>query len=114
MFADLTSIGEPPADAGSALLFLVGVVAVLWGVSAHALEVAFDKGIWFAGAGTVRDIGTAAWQFSAIRPNIIYRPQSITRWQTVMTVALEVMAYVSIAVPFVRTIYMAQYRQSQD
>ena len=35
------------------LVFLVGVVAVLWGIIRTLWKPAFDKGIWFAGAGTV-------------------------------------------------------------
>lgn len=34
-------------------VFLAGVVAVLWGIIRTLWKPAFDKGIWFAGAGTV-------------------------------------------------------------
>ena len=35
------------------VLFLLGVVAVLWGIIATVVKRSFNKGIWFAGAGTV-------------------------------------------------------------
>ena len=34
-------------------VFLIGVVAVLWGIIRTLWKPTFDKGIWFAGAGTV-------------------------------------------------------------
>ncbi len=35
------------------VVFLIGVLAVLWGIIRTLWKPAFDKGIWFAGAGTV-------------------------------------------------------------
>ena len=35
------------------LVFLIGVLAVLWGIVRTVWKPSFDKGIWFAGAGTV-------------------------------------------------------------
>lgn len=35
------------------LVFFIGVLAVLWGIVRTVWKPSFDKGIWFAGAGTV-------------------------------------------------------------
>ena len=44
------------------LVFLIGVLAVLWGIVRTVWKPSFDKGIWFAGAGTVLTVlaGAAA------------------------------------------------------
>ena len=84
------------------LVFLVGVVAVLWGI----IRTAFDKGIWFAGAGTVLTV--LALLLVAGYNNTAYYP-STHDLQSSLTLAnscssqftLKVMAYVSILVPFV-------------
>ena len=68
------------------LVFLVGVVAVLWGIIRTLWKPAFDKGIWFAGAGTVLTVWHCClWQAITIRP-IILLPTTCkahSRWQTV-------------------------------
>lgn len=88
------------------LVFLVGVVAVLWGIIRTLWKPAFDKGIWFAGAGTVLTV--LALLLVAGYNNTAYYP-SIHDLQSSLTLAnscssqftLKVMAYVSILVPFV-------------
>lgn len=88
------------------LVFLVGVVAVLWGIIRTLWKPAFDKGIWFAGAGTVLTI--LALLLVAGYNNTAYYP-STHDLQSSLTLAnscssqftLKVMAYVSILVPFV-------------
>ena len=88
------------------LVFLVGVVAVLWGIIRTLWKPAFDKGIWFAGAGTV--ITVLALLLVAGYNNTAYYP-STHDLQSSLTLAnscssqftLKVMAYVSILVPFV-------------
>lgn len=88
------------------LVFLVGVVAVLWGIIRTLWKPAFDKGIWFAGAGTVLTV--LALLLVAGYNNTAYYP-STHDLQSSLTLAnscssqftLEVMAYVSILVPFV-------------
>ena len=88
------------------LLFLVGVVAVLWGIIRTLWKPAFDKGIWFAGAGTVLTV--LALLLVAGYNNTAYYP-STHDLQSSLTLAnscssqftLKVMAYVSILVPFV-------------
>ena len=88
------------------LVFLVGVVAVLWGIIRTLWKPAFDKGIWFAGAGTVLTV--LALLLVAGYNNAAYYP-STHDLQSSLTLAnscssqftLKVMAYVSILVPFV-------------
>lgn len=88
------------------LIFLVGVVAVLWGIIRTLWKPAFDKGIWFAGAGTVLTV--LALLLVAGYNNTAYYP-STHDLQSSLTLAnscssqftLKVMAYVSILVPFV-------------
>ena len=88
------------------LVFLVGVVAVLWGIIRTLWKPAFDKGIWFAGAGTVLTV--LALLLVAGYNNTSYYP-STHDLQSSLTLAnscssqftLKVMAYVSILVPFV-------------
>ena len=87
------------------LVFLVGVVAVLWGIIRTLWKPAFDKGIWFAGAGTVLTV--LALLLVAGYNNTAYYP-STHDLQSSLTLAnscssqftLKVMAYVSILVPF--------------
>ena len=88
------------------LVFLVGVVAVLWGIIRTLWKPAFDKGIWFAGAGTLLTV--LALLLVAGYNNTAYYP-STHDLQSSLTLAnscssqftLKVMAYVSILVPFV-------------
>lgn len=88
------------------LVFLVGVVAVLWAIIRTLWKPAFDKGIWFAGAGTVLTV--LALLLVAGYNNTAYYP-STHDLQSSLTLAnscssqftLKVMAYVSILVPFV-------------
>ena len=83
------------------LVFLVGVVAVLWGIIRTLWKPAFDKGIWFAGAGTVLTV--LALLLVAGYNNTAYYP-STHDLQSSLTLAnscssqftLKVMAYVSI------------------
>ena len=87
-------------------MFLVGVVLVLFGIGRTLLKRGFDKGIWFAGLGTVFTV--LALLLVAGFNNTAYYP-SFTDPQSSLTLAnscsslftLEVMAYVSLIVPFV-------------
>lgn len=88
------------------VVFLIGVLAVLWGIIRTLWKPAFDKGVWFAGAGTVLTV--LALLLVAGYNNTAYYP-SIADLQSSLTLAnscssqftLRVMAYVSILVPFV-------------
>ena len=88
------------------VVFLIGVLAVLWGIIRTLWKPAFDKGIWFAGAGTVLTV--LALLLVAGYNNTAYYP-STADLQSSLTLAnscssqftLRVMAYVCILVPFV-------------
>ena len=88
------------------IIFLVGVLAGLWGIIRTVWKPAFDKGIWFAGAGTVLTV--LALLLVAGYNNTAYYP-STADLQSSLTLAnscssqftLRVMAYVSVLVPFV-------------
>lgn len=88
------------------VVFLIGVLAVLWGIIRTLWKPAFDKGIWFAGAGTVLTV--LALLLVAGYNNTAYYP-STADLQSSLTLAnscssqftLRVMVYVSILVPFV-------------
>lgn len=88
------------------IVFLIGVVLVLFGIGKTLLKKTFDKGIWFAGIGTVLTV--LALLLVAGYNNTAYYP-SYTDLQSSLTLAnscsseftLKTMAYVSILVPFV-------------
>ena len=88
------------------VLFLVGVVGVLYGLIRSVFCKTFTKGIWFAGIGTILTV--LALLLSVGYNHTVYYP-SLSDLQSSLTLAnscsskftLEVMAYVSILVPFV-------------
>lgn len=88
------------------IIFLAGVVLVLFGIGKTMLKKTFDKGIWFTGIGTVLTV--LALLLTAGYNNTAYYP-SYTDIQSSLTLAnscssqftLKTMAYVSILVPFV-------------
>ena len=88
------------------ILFLIGVVLVLFGIGKTVLKKTFDKGIWFTGIGTVLTV--LSLLLVAGYNNTAYYP-SYTDLQSSLTLAnscsseftLKTMAYVSIIVPFV-------------
>lgn len=88
------------------VLFLVGVVGVLYGLIRSVFCKTFTKGIWFAGIGTILTV--LALLLSVGYNHTAYYP-SLSDLQSSLTLAnscsskftLEVMAYVSILVPFV-------------
>lgn len=87
------------------VLFLVGVVGVLYGLIRSVFCKTFTKGIWFAGIGTILTV--LALLLSVGYNHTAYYP-SLSDLQSSLTLAnscsskftLEVMAYVSILVPF--------------
>ncbi len=88
------------------VLFLVGVVGGLYGLIRSVFCKTFTKGIWFAGIGTILTV--LALLLSVGYNHTAYYP-SLSDLQSSLTLAnscsskftLEVMAYVSILVPFV-------------
>ena len=88
------------------VLFLLGVVGVLYGILKSILSPAYRKGIWSAGIGTV--LAVLALLLVVGYNNTSYYP-STADLQSSLTLAnscsskftLETMAYVSLLVPFV-------------
>lgn len=88
------------------LLFLAGVVLVLFGIGKTIWEKTFDKGIWFAGVGTVLTVLAlllvAGYNNTAYYPSNLDLQSSLTLSNSCSSeFTLKVMAYVSILVPFV-------------
>ena len=88
------------------LVFLAGVLAVLWGIVRTMWKPAFDKGIWFAGAGTVLTVLSlllvAGYNNTAYYPSAVDLQSSLTLANSCSSqFTLRVMAYVSVLVPFV-------------
>ena len=87
-------------------VFLLGVIGVLWGTFKGVFVVGSRQGIWYAGVGTVLTVTSLL--LCVGYNNTAYYP-SIADLQSSLTIAnsssspftLEVMAYVSILIPFV-------------
>lgn len=89
-----------------AVLFLAGVVLVLWGIGKSLFCPTFTKGIWFAGFGTVLTVLalllTAGYNHTAYYPSTADLQSSLTLANSCSSeFTLKTMAYVSILVPFV-------------
>lgn len=88
------------------ITFLIGVVLVLFGIGKTLLKKTFDKGIWFAGLGTVLTVLalllTAGYNHTAYYPSNTDLQSSLTLANSCSSeFTLKTMAYVSILVPFV-------------
>ena len=88
------------------IVFLLGVVGVLWGIVRTLWKPAFRKGIWFAGAGTVLTVLAlfliAGYNDTAYYPSTADLQSSLTLANSCSSqFTLKTMAYVSILVPFV-------------
>lgn len=89
-----------------AAILLIGVIGVLFGVFNTLRVVHWQKGIWFAGIGTVLTVLAlllcAGWNNTAYYPSIADLQSSLTIKNSSSSVfTLKVMSYVSILVPFV-------------
>ncbi|MBL7966866.1 MAG: cytochrome d ubiquinol oxidase subunit II [Prolixibacteraceae bacterium] len=87
------------------LLFLVGVVGVLWGIISTLLK-GGTKGIWFAGGGTVLTVWAllilAAFNNTSFYPSLFDLQSSLTIEKASSSkFTLVAMSYVSLFVPFV-------------
>ncbi len=88
------------------IIFLAGVLAVLWGIVRTLWKASFDKGIWFAGTGTVLTVLAllliAGYNNTAYYPSTADLQSSLTLTNSCSSrFTLTTMAYVSILVPFV-------------
>lgn len=88
------------------LVFLAGVLSVLWGIGKTLFKPKFDKGIWFTGGGTVLAVLAllliAGYNNTAYYPSTHDLQSSLTLSNSCSSLfTLRTMAYVSILVPFV-------------
>lgn len=88
------------------ILFLAGVVSVLFGIGYTLFKPAFRRGIWFAGIGTVLTVLAllllVGYNNTAYYPSTADLQSSLTLGNSCSSCfTLEVMAYVSVLVPFV-------------
>ena len=88
------------------LLFLIGVVGVLWGIGKSILSKTYTKGIWFAGIGTVLAVLSllliVGYNNTSYYPSTADLQSSLTLSNSCSSLfTLKTMAYVSILVPFV-------------
>ena len=88
------------------VLFLLGVVAVLWGIGATVFNKKFKKGIWFTGVGTI--VTVCSLLLLAGYNNTAYYPAT-PDFQSSLTIfnssssefTLNAMTIVSVLIPFV-------------
>lgn len=88
------------------ILFLVGVVGVLFGLIKSIFSATYTKGIWFAGVGTVLTVLAlllcVGYNHTAYYPSTADLQSSLTLANSCSSkFTLTTMAYVSILVPFV-------------
>lgn len=88
------------------VLFLLGVVGVLYGVIKSIMVSSFRRGIWYSGIGTVLTalalLLVAGYNNTAYYPSIADIQSSLTLSNSCSSLfTLKTMAYVSILVPFV-------------
>lgn len=88
------------------MLFLVGVVAVLWGIVRTLWKPDFQQGIWYAGVGTVLTVLAlllvAGYNQTAYYPSTADLQSSLTLANSCSShFTLKAMTYASFLVPFV-------------
>ena len=88
-----------------AILFLIGVISVLWGIWL-GISSASPKAIWFSGTGTVVTVTmlllTAGFNNTAYYPSLADMQSSLTIYNSSSSeFTLKTMAIVSILIPFV-------------
>ena len=88
------------------ILFLLGVVGVLYGIIKSIFTKTFYKGIWFAGVGTVLVVLSlflvVGYNQTAYYPSTADLQSSLTLANSCSSLfTLKTMAYVSVLIPFV-------------
>ncbi len=88
------------------VLFLLGVVAVLWGIGGTVFSEKFKKGIWFSGAGTIVTVCSlfllAGYNNTAYYPATPDLQSSLTIFNSSSSeFTLKAMTIVSVLIPFV-------------
>lgn len=89
-----------------AIIFVLGVVAVLFGILWTLIKPTFIQGIWFAGSGTVATVLAllliAGWNNTAYYPSNTDLQSSLTISNSSSSLfTLQVMSVVSLMIPFV-------------
>lgn len=87
-------------------ILLIGVVGVLFGIGKSLWAATWNKGIWFAGAGTVLTVLAlllcAGWNNTAYYPSLVDLQSSLTIQNSCSSpFTLKVMSFVSLLIPFV-------------
>ena len=95
--------------------FLLGVVAVLWGIGGTVFSDKFKKGIWFAGVGTVLTVCSmlllAGYNNTAYYPATPDLQSSLTIFNSSSSeFTLKAMSVASILIPFVLTYIIFAWR----
>ena len=88
------------------VMFLIGVVCVLWGIGKSIYSSVYTKGIWFAGIGTVLTVLAlllvVGYNNTSYYPSTADLQSSLTLSNSCSSLfTLKTMAYVSVLVPFV-------------
>ena len=101
-----------------ALVFLIGVVMVLYAVIRASFSKTFTKGIWFAGGGVILVVMSlfwiAAFNGTPYYPSLLDTSSSLSIYNSSSSkFTLEVMSVVSLIVPFVAG-YIAYVWHSMD
>ena len=91
---------------GVLLIFLAGVVLVLFGIGKTIFQKGYRRGIWFAGIGTILTVLAlllcAGWNNTAYYPSNVDLQSSLTIANSCSSpFTLKVMSFVSILIPFV-------------
>ncbi len=97
------------------ILFLVGVVAVLWGIGGTVINANFKKGIWFSGAGTIVTVCSllllAGYNNTAYYPATPDLQSSLTIFNSSSSeFTLNAMAVASLLIPVVATYIFFAWR----
>jgi cytochrome d ubiquinol oxidase subunit II len=88
------------------VVFVIGVVCVLFGIVKTIVKDGWTKGIWFSGFGTVLTVMAlllcAGWNNTAYYPSVADLQSSLTIQNSSSSVfTLTVMSFVSCLIPFV-------------
>ncbi len=89
-----------------AIIFLLGVVAVLYAIGRTVFDKTFNKGIWFSGIGTILVVLSLFWiagfNGTPYYPSLIDTGSSLSIYNSSSSkFTLEVMSVVSLIIPFV-------------
>ena len=90
----------------NALIFMIGVAGVLYGIIRNWIFPRWTKGIWFAGAGTILTVIAllilAGFNQTAFYPSYVDPDSSLTIYNASSSLyTLKAMSYVSIIIPVV-------------